>query len=313
MYSITWNAFVRFAIFKLIAMACLAKAFQVLHNVINGYHLEVSKGSVRIRWTKTLHKSDVHFPPVFSVLGTKACIFDRVGHAATRLCYYSPSVLQGKDRCDKLWWHLLWYGLDGGLQGSLGLLMDHWLLSPDKSSRGSPASTSSLSACWVLHTWNSKKTINFKIMKSKVVDGCTLMFHTIVPPVHLAWFPRLRLLGTWRVRMRLSKGQKQFQGLWYRRRYARLGMGIRVSSLSVSRRLCCSSSVVRCVRPWKAPSSTKEIWFCCRSRLVTLSYPKKVPSRRTFMWLRARRRCLGGLDQVCEAGTVVRRRSWQST
>lgn len=156
MYSITWNAFVRFAIFKLIAMACLAKAFQVLH-VINGYHLEVSKGSVRIRWTKTLHKSVVHVPPVCSVLGTEACIFDRVGHEATRLCYYSPSILQGKGRCDKLWWHLLWYELDWGLQGSLGLLMDHQLLSLDKSSRGSPASTSSLSAWRVLHTWNSKK------------------------------------------------------------------------------------------------------------------------------------------------------------
>lgn len=139
------------------------------------------------------------------------------------------------------------------------------------------------------------------------------MSNSVFGVSHLAWFPRLRLLGTWRVRIRLSKGQTQFQGLSYRRRYARLGTGMRASSLSVSRRLCCRSRVVRRVRPLKAPSSTKEIWFCCRSRLVKLSYPKKPPSRSTLMRLRARSRCFGCLDQVCEAGTKVRRRSWQST
>lgn len=130
---------------------------------------------------------------------------------------------------------------------------------------------------------------------------------------HLAWFPRIRLLGTCRVRMRLSIGQRQFQGLSYRRRYWRFGMGMRASSLSVPRRLCCSSKVVRRVRPRKASSSTWEIWFCCKSRLVKLSYPKKAPSRSTLMRLRARRRCLGSLDQVCELGMEVKRRSWQST
>lgn len=90
-------------------------------------------------------------------------------------------------------------------------------------------------------------------------------------------------------------------------------MGMRASSLSVPSRLCCNSRVVRCLRPWKAPSSTKEIWFCCKSRVVKLSYPKKAPSWRTLIRLRAKRRCLGCSDQVCEAGMERRCRSWQST
>lgn len=90
-------------------------------------------------------------------------------------------------------------------------------------------------------------------------------------------------------------------------------MGMSASSLSVPRRLCCNSSVVSCVRSWNAPSSTSEIWFCCRSRLVNVSYPEKVPSRRILMRFRARRRCLGGLDHVCEVGTEASCLSWQST
>lgn len=85
--------------------------------------------------------------PASSAFGAEPCIFDRVGHAETCLCYYSPSVLRGKRRCDRLWWHLLWCGSDGGLWGSLGLLMGERLfLGPGRASRGSAASALSLVA-----------------------------------------------------------------------------------------------------------------------------------------------------------------------
>lgn len=130
--------------------------------------------------------------------------------------------------------------------------------------------------------------------------------------VYLALPPRLRLLGTWRVRMRLSNWQRHFQGLSYKRRSRRFGMGIRASSLRVVRRLCCNRRVLSRVKPWKAPSSTWRIWFCWRSRLVKLSYPRKAPSWRILIRFRARRRCLGFLDQEFAGGMKVSCRSWQS-
>ena len=88
---------------------------------------------------------------------------------------------------------------------------------------------------------------------------------------------------------------------------------MRASSLSVLSWLCCRRRVVRCDKPSKAPSSTREILFCWRSRLVKLSYPTNAPSWRTLIWFWARRRWLGTLDQVFEVGMEVRCRRWQST
>lgn len=130
-----------------------------------------------------------------ALLGAEACIFVCVSHPATCLCCYSPSELQDKGRCGRLWWHLLWCGSDWGLWGRPGLLLGQLVFwDPGRASQGSPASTSSLLVGWVRHTCNRKtKTIT---VKPRVIAGGGLMFWTIVPPAHLAWFPRLRLLGT---------------------------------------------------------------------------------------------------------------------